>query len=293
MKYGVALVFCITSAYGWCDEKSVQLQYLPNTPVVQTSRLQMRMNDALPGFRLQGKVLQTVESIVTVMEEHSELPLLQPPLDLTYILKKIDVEITANHVKGGFSSEAPHRFLPLSQNISLIDRPIRLHIDSKLNIENENSDLNKLFSEFPALRDLHLEGFFLEWMQHLFALAGKEIVKGKSYKVALPAENLNFFQYTITAITEQEIHADLQGLIEKNGHKLKGQLSLDGMKSSDVELSFKANVKGHIAWDYKNALICQLETQTVYTGILSIAESIWNLGMSLDHHLESKPSGKE
>ena len=288
MKYWLAVGICMGSTLVGSSEVTVRLQYLPHVPVVQTSRLQIEMNDAFPGFKIKGKAFQTIESVITLAGDQSELPILQPPLDLTYVLKKIHVELSANNVKKGFSSSYSPTSLPLVQGTALIDRPLKLRLDTKFSLEKENSSLKKLLDEIPILHDLRLESFFLEWFQHLFALSGKDLALGHSYKVVVQGENYPYtFQYTITSLTDDNIQADIQGLIESKGIKLKGQFPMDGMKNSDAELSVTAKVQGNASWNLHNALVFRLDTHSAYTGVLKIADSTWNLGMNLDHHLNS------
>jgi hypothetical protein len=280
MKAWLIAGICLGTAMLWGDEIPVRLHYLPDVPVVQTSRVHLERNDNFPGSSINGNGYQIIESVVTVQGDHSESPLLQLPIDLTYILKKIQIDLSANQVQAGFSPSDPHAALR-----KLIDFPLKMRFTSNLEVNLENKNL---FPNLPAIDSLNPEIFFTEWFQHLFALSGKDLAEGSIYKVALPRENYpSIFQYIITSIDDHTIQADIHGLITAKKIKVPGQVSFDGTKNSNAEISLSAKIQGHASWNRQNALICHFDTESDYTGTLKIDDSTWNLVMNLKHQFSS------
>jgi hypothetical protein len=225
-------------------------------------------------------MFQTVESEMTLISD-AELPVSQFPLEVSYVLKKMDVQILANGLKAGFNTTSDSHSFSGALNARLIGQPVQLHFDALRNLKT-NPHFDKKLAELPLLEDLNLKDFLVDWFQHIFALLGKDLTLGSSHKIALkdgvhPAT----FYYTITNVTDEKIEADLKGFVEAQGIKI------DGQKCPGAEINLKSKISGHLNWDRKNAFVHQLESRSNCSGTLKIADAFWSLNMQMKHHFQS------
>lgn len=271
----VCLGICQLSA----EEKGIRLQFLPGTPVVQTSKLEFERKDQFPGLNLNENATQRIESVITLSGD-AEFPLCQLPVDFTYVLKGIDVDLILNKIKRGYKTTDPHIALK-----KLLDFPLKLRLNSGNKVESAYSHL--LFN-LPVLGEINLENFFNEWFQHVFALSGKELFVGFTYKISSVIEDKpSTFHYTILSIDENHIKAAIQGSISSKKIKIPENKEFRFPKHSDAELAVEAKVEGEVCWNRKNALICQHQTRSTYQGKFQIEDQSWNLEMTLKHQFDS------
>lgn len=288
------LVILLSSTMALQADVPVRLQYLPKVPVLQTSILEMDTNDVFPGLKLDGKASQTIKGVVTILGDDT-LPISGPPLDFTFTLKNVDVGFSANGVHVGFSSKDPLASIFLAQSLKLIDKPLHIHVDGDLKIGGEGSELQKLLQDIPALEQLNLTHFFAEWFQELFSLSAKDLKVGDTYETTKILDKNEerqgtSFSYTVTAITPEEIEAEIKGEMEPQILSLTSQFSGDGGKVQAVELSLMGKILGNVAWNRQNALLYRLNTHYDYTGGLKIGDTTHALHLQLKHQLDSVPA---
>lgn len=284
----ITILICLTTSYLCAADKFVHLQYLPNVPVLQISELKIEMVQALPGSKIDGEDRQTIKALVSIASDQPNQTAAQPPLDLLFVLKSYAVELKANGHSVQFHSEEPEKLPHQVQSYKMVDRPLRLHIDKDFNLKTDTGEFQAVFSELPALKEIHIENFLLEWFQHLFALAGKNLSIGSTFQVPTLGDQMeSVITYEIKSITDQEVKADFNGQIGSKSLQLAGQIQLDGKKQSGVDMTLSGETTGNVTWNRQNALVYQFQAHHVIRGVLKIGEWAWTLSLNLTHHMES------
>lgn len=283
------LLSCCLLAAG---ASSVKLQYLPHIPVTQNTQLTLTIDQSLPALKLDTVAGQNLRAQLTVLSEQREGSITQPPLDMVFVLQGLNINLKANGETASFDSSMPGSSLMMAQVAKMIGRPIKLHFEENLSVDGGVQDIDALLRELPVLKDLEPKALLQELFQYLFALAGKELSVGDQILRTMPASKSIYsplaFEYVVTAITDQEIQAALNGRIEPRTITLNKALKMDENTEEKVELSVSGTVSGRIAWNRQNAMIYHAQIEHVFSGILKIADWEWKLTATLNNDTATK-----
>jgi len=268
-------LLCLASTLG--ASEPIRLHYIPNAPVEVISQLELEIDNALPGFKLDARGGQTVQAILSVQGDQTGLPIDHPPFQLLFTFKNIQVDLLANHVRTGFSTAHPSTSLQLAQANRLIDRPLLLQFDAQGGLM-QNDELQKLFAELPLLKQIGLNAFLAELFQPFTAIFGRDLSVGDKFQFSQPKGFVPQVNYEIIAIDDDVVEAKFSGQIES-------KIPLEGETQSDPMLSLSGAMEGHVSWSRHNALDCTVEALYVYSGVLSMGDSSWALNYNLKHTL--------
>lgn len=265
----------------------VRLRYQSNKPVAQTSQLEIRLNQSLPGFKLDARGNQTAQLQVTIEAERTPSHLTKPPFDLLFVMNRFKLDLKANNDALSFDSQDPDAKIGSLKISKLIDRPLKLHIGEKGFLQDHTGDVQKLIEELPYLKDLDIKGSLIELFQYPFSLAGKDLVIGYEYTQELPGDSsAASIKYEITSITPNEIHAAIAGDIAPRKIKLRSPVVIN-KKREEVDLVLTGTRKGSIIWQRDNALLYKLQVQHTYKGVVKVAGWDWVMSVLLTHQLVS------
>lgn len=283
-----ALIFMVTIGK-FVDLQSsepIRLRYLANQPVAQTSQLEIRLNQSLPGFKLDARGNQTAYLQVTIAAQSSPSPLTKPPFDMLFVMKRFQLVLKANDDELSIDSQDSNATIGSLKISKLIDRPLKLHMGEKGILLDQTGDLQKLTEELPYLKDLDIKASLIELLQYPFSLAGKDLVVGNVYSQEPSQDTTAMIKYEITSITPSEIQAIISGDITPRKIKLSSPIVIN-KKREEVDLVLTGTRKGSITWQRKNALLYKLQIQHTYKGVVKVAGWDWVMSVILTHHLVS------
>ena len=271
--------------------KTAQLHYLPNTPVHLNSSLKLDISQSLPGLSLSTKGTQQLEADMVLNNSQSDLPLTMPPLNLTFVLKSLNIDLQANDETLTFRSDEMGTSLYLSQLSKLIDRPIQLRLGEEFKLDRDNEELRRAVSELPVLTEISPDHLLVELFLHIFAAGGRELQVGQVIEKdlsdwqipSLPTKII----YTITEIDDYSVYADIQGEMEKRMFQLEGEVSV-GNTDEPVAASLSGRMEGKVKWNRDNALLYELELDYAYSTRLQLASWEWLMNVSLNLHNKSR-----
>ena len=271
--------------------KTAQLHYLPNTPVHLTSSLKLDISQSLPGLSLSTKGTQQLEADMVLNNSQSDLPLTTPPLNLTFVLKSLNIDLQANDETLTFRSDELGTSLYLSQLSKLIDRPIQLRLGEEFKLDRDNEELRRAVSELPVLTEISPDHLLVELFLHIFAAGGSKLQVGQVIEKDLsewqiPSLPTKIF-YTITEIDDYSVYADIHGEMEKRTFQLEGEVSV-GNTDEPVAASLSGRMEGKVKWNRDNALLYELELDYAYSTRLQLASWEWLMNVSLNLHNKSR-----
>ena len=284
-KLWPSLIACVlSSCLLAAGSSTVRLQYAPHVPVVQNTVLTLSMNQSLPALKLDTEAMQNLRAQLTLVSDQREVSVPQPPLDMLFVLRGLNINLKANGEAISFDSSKPGSTLMMAQVAKMIDRPIKLHFNDDFSVNGETQDLEAILRELPVLRELEPMALFQELFQHLFALAGKDLSIGDQILRTVPQNKTgpSSYEYVVTAITDQEIQAALNGRIEPRTITLNKVLKMDEKTEEKVELSVSGTVSGRVSWNRQNAMIYNAQIEHVFSGVLKIADWEWKLTAKLN-----------
>lgn len=281
----LAVIFTLFFAGSLQAENKARLQYSPNLPVALTSTLSLVINQALPGLSLATKGTQELTAVLSLNGGPSDTPQTKPPFDLMFILKGLKIDLRANDVAIIFDSSDKESSPFLKQLSRVLDTPVKIRVGEKLNIEMENSTLSQIMQTLPYLQEVHPEKLLADIFLHPFALAGEQLEEGKTYVrtfeegavTSLPAS----LSYTITAIDDYKVYADIDGKIEKKSLELSGKVRIDDKEQELVSLSLSGTLKGKGWWNRDNAMLNDVDLEYDYVAIFKLAEWDWRMNIRL------------
>ena len=271
---------------------TVKLQYLPHTPVMQHTHLILSIDQALPALKLDTEAQQNLQAQLILLSEQREGAVLQPPLDLIFQLRGMKINLKANGETASFDSSHPGSSLMMAQVAKMIDRPIKLHFEDDFTIDGGAQNLDLLLRELPVVKELEPQALLQDLFRHLFALAGKELSMGDQILRTLPPNKTIYspstYEYVVTAITDQEVQAALNGRIESRTIALNKSLKMDENTEEKAVLTVSGTVSGRITWNRQNAMIYHAEIEHVFSGLLKIADLEWKMTAKLNSDTTTK-----
>lgn len=296
MKTFLVFICCLFTANGvYSAEKKAQLQYQPNLPVHLTSLLTLDFSQSLPGLSFTTKGKQTLEADLTLSHGKERVSVIQPPFNLSVLLKGLRMDVQANDEKFSFDSSVRTGSAYVNQLAELINRPIELSIGDEFLITHENPLLKKTIQSLPILQEIPIEGFLEELLFPLFAVAGKELLVGQVIErnfngwglASLPQKMV----YTITEIDDYHVFATVEGEIKKHLFELQGKVETDEEEASSVKASLSGVVKGNVKWNRDNALLHSLVLEYSYVARFQLAEWEWLMHITLKLDNQTKLKG--
>lgn len=258
-------------------EESVRLEYLPQSPVEQVSTLSIDFHDSLIGSKVHWNATQALTAQVTIQGRTGSIP-----LDLSFVLKNMKIEVTANGEK---IADFPN--LQWAQANRLKNRPLRLIVDDSSDLQIDPQTLRLLNDELPALMALPIASLLQEWFHPVFALAGKDLQLGSTYSVPSTLSNTpTTFEYEIKSITDSAVMASVQGVLTTKEINFPFELN-DLINAAGLVLN--GTVTGDVLWNRENALVCQANLQYHFTGSIKMGDNAWSLNLDIKNQIESTP----
>ncbi|MEC7840359.1 MAG: hypothetical protein VX777_10010 [Chlamydiota bacterium] len=265
-----------------------ELIYLPNKPTTHNSRMKLTLFQSLPGIKVDAAMDQKLDYALTIVDR-SDLPVSQPPINMLFDLKNLQVELKSNGTTISYDVKNPETSIFLAEVNNIIDKPIKLHFDKNFQLKGDTPDIAQLTKELPILGNLHPRSFINELFQHLFALAEKKLAVGEVYSIEPPKDSAGIppkiIQYTVTKITDDTITATIKGQIEEEKYNMGVEVTLNKDSQETVGLSLYGDLNGEVTWNRKNALDYTLHTETNYLGTFNVATWEWTMEASLIHDI--------
>jgi hypothetical protein len=251
----------------------VRLQYVPSIPVQQTSKLTIEVHESLPVLNLTSKARQIVKFDLTVGSGNGSALTQQVPLNLSFSLKDIFVDLCVNQEEMTFEPKAKQSAIPLIQLSELIDKPLHFEIDAKGCVIDEAKDY---------LEDL---------VRPLFVAINKDLEVGSTFQQTCTNSSLPLlpvtWNYEVKEITERDIVASISGTIDSKQIILAIPVKLENHTAEQVEMIVKGTLSGEISWNRANALLYGLQTECRYQVELKAGEMKWDLQASIEHKMSS------
>jgi len=272
---------------------SVRLYYSPSVPIQHTSKLAIDIQESLPILNLSSKGSQMLKFDLTAAHGQGSTYMQQPPLAVKFLLRDIFINLSVNGEEMTFDSRKEKASIPLMQLRRILDKPIRLIIDSRGCLVDETNDIKRLGQEFPALQALSLNGMLEDLLRHLFALIGKDLEEGMTYEQACKNvdDEINLFPerltYEVKEITEKEVKALIRGQIDQKDLTLRAPLQMNQQNEKPILMTVTGALHGKISWDRKNALLYTLNTEWNYNAQLQSGEIHWPLHATVFHQITS------
>jgi hypothetical protein len=269
----------------------VRLQYVPSIPVQQTSKLTIEVHESLPVLNLTSKARQIVKFDLTVGSGNGSALTQQVPLNLSFSLKDIFVDLCVNQEEMTFEPKAKQSAIPLIQLSELIDKPLHFEIDAKGCVIDEAKEIEKNSAAFPALRDIPLKDYLEDLVRPLFVAINKDLEVGSTFQQTCTNSSLPLlpvtWNYEVKEITERDIVASISGTIDSKQIILAIPVKLENHTAEQVEMIVKGTLSGEISWNRANALLYGLQTECRYQVELKAGEMKWDLQASIEHKMSS------
>lgn len=271
--------------------KTAHLHYRHGAPVHLTSDLKLDISQSLPGLSLSTKGSQLLEADLTLRNEQSEYIDSAHSQKLTFVLKKLNIDLQANEENLIFRSDEAGTSLYLTQLSKLIDRPIQLNLNEHFELSSDNNELRRAVSELPVLTEISPEHLLTELFLHLFAAGGEELYVGKVIQKNLADREIpalpKTITYTITKIDDYNVYADVEGSIEKRKFQLSGEVEV-GNRVEAVSATLSGTMAGKLRWNRDNAMLYHLELDYSYSTRLQLANWEWLMNVSLNLHNKTR-----
>ncbi len=276
------------------SDTPLKLQFSPATPIEMTSTQTFTIDHLVPGFDFKGSGSQSITSLLTLKSSEPTKQLTKPPFPLEWTLKVIQVNFSINEHAVNFDSRQPQNSLLSKELAKWVDHPLQLTIDPGLGLERNSEELSKFIKKFPAIQELDPYTFLEGMLLPIFGLADKELTKGAlltrtnlrgDFGMALSSLN-----YEITDITERQVTAKFQGVIDPRDMPLRSLFGNGKEGSELLQINIAGNVEGTVSWDRSNALLCQVNGICDYHCKLKIAGFELPLSVKLKTNLQTAPA---
>lgn len=271
--------------------EQAQLIYLPNTPVLLHSIFSAELEQSPPNLSFKSTLHQELEASI-LLNNPANLPIAEGPLDMTFKLLDLKVDLQANNISTHFNAKKPETSLFLAEIKDILNRPLRIYFDHSLHMRPETTELQQLAKELPILSNMHPQSLVEELFQHLFSLAGKKLSVGDSFTIVgeTPSPDITpqIINYQISDIDNKHIKARLIGSIKLPPTPLKTTIQSADKTKMTAMLNLKGEMEGEIIWQRNNALIHELQIKAVYQGSINGEQSKWPIRLELKHSLNSK-----
>lgn len=241
---------------------ALRLEYPSNAPVWQTSELMIEALGSLPGLKMHESSRQSIAALLSIPADQQDKTYSTPPFDLTFIFKNYLIHFDVNQKQEKLSSDTPEKLPYYLQNFKLVDLPLKMHIHKE----------RVVFHELPIFKEMQLESFFSEWVQHMFALAGKDLYVGATFEVPFHVnQRESSIRYEIHAVTDKEIQAGFSGKLS----------------NKSPQMTMTGTTEGKVTWNRRNALLCSIQAKHLINSELTNGQESWILNYNLTHQLVS------
>lgn len=274
-------------------EQPVKLQFSPHVPVEQTNELTIELHQSLPGVKLDASSHEVFKAVVKITGDETGAPIVSPPLDVSYTLKDMKIDLNINDKAVRYHTSEPAQSVEVAQLAKLIDKPIPLHFGEGFALSKENPELSKLISDLPVLEEIDFGEVLKELFIYVFSLAGKELKVGSNFHVDFPTDLTAGIpiqvNYEVVKIDDQVVQANMTANIDAKNMKLDQKLELENGKPEEVSMSLTGKITGLATWNRKEALIHQTESTFKLIGSLKIAELEWPISVNGSINIKSVP----
>ena len=276
-------VLCLFSILAFTSltaaDQSIKLQYALQDPVQLLNTNSLEISQSMPGLKLNSTSQQFIKATLSIEAPHHAANISQPPFDALLRIQAFRVNISANQDNITFDSSQPGNSMLLAAISKILERPIRIHVDKKLNFDRNSEDVLKILNDIPTLKEIDAYHFLEAILQPMFAMAGKNLQVGSKFQNNIVLGLVGSFpatlNYEVTGITDNQVLATINGEFEPQTIKLKSLMEIDDKKSEQAELSISGTITGEAAWGIQNALLFNLKNHYQYNGVLKIGDLEW------------------
>lgn len=268
---------------------SVQLHYQPDHPVLQTSLVTIQVSQG-EDQAVPDTAQQEVQATLVIEGYDNQEALMQPPLDMSFVLEALKLDTTIKGKEAVFDSKNPGSSLFMKELSKVFNHPIQLTVEKDLNVTAKSKEDLRMLQDVECLGGFQVGNLVLEMLQHLFALAGEELQVGQRYthQLTLGADqNIPVeMTYKVVGITDHEVRATVKGgfdEVELAKISIGNQAAQGGQT-----LRLFGNIDGKVVWSRKNALIYKTRVNYRYEGVLVDAEQEIPIKVQLSHQDSTK-----
>ncbi len=213
----------------------------------------------------------------------------EPPFFLQVSLKGLQVGADGSHSAHFDSDSSQQSSVGMQEIAKTLNVPVELMIGDNLQISSTSESYREATQQLNHVSGFQLDNLFSEMVQHLFALAGKELHEGDTItrQVSVPAgQEPVTLEYQVIKITPQEIRAVINGQIPTWNMQVKeGFLPANGAANS-ASITLSGTVSGKVVWSRSNALIYKTKIDYDYQGTMTADGRELPISIQL-HHLDS------
>ena len=271
-------LFIVLTCLSACALHAERLQYLPNTPTTMEHQIRMSLDQSLPNLNLHLEATQTLTMEATIIGEQSDMPILQPPLEMRVSIKDYDAALTVDDHTMTFSTKNPQTSIYLAEIKELRDKPFTLTFNAEGKLINSSDTLKALMKELPLIGKMQTGDLGKNLTVFLFPLAGKDLEVGKTYTV----EGVD---YTITNVNDQDITASVERQQSPQEISLLIPPTLPVEKNGKESITLSSYMQGTVTWNRNNSLVHHFQTTSQYKGELALGEWSWPVTFTIIHTL--------
>jgi len=283
IKWSTWLCITLLPLTAFTVPENIQLKYLVGCPVQESSQWSTTIQSQGSLWQLYKKAQVDLE--VKAAENNSGIATAFP-LTLQMRLKGLQVGADGSS-SAHFDSDAPEQSIGMQEISKTLYRSIELTIGDNLQISVESEDTSEVVQELQEVGGFQIENLFSEMVQHLFALAGRDLYEGDTVirQVSVPSSTETVsLEYKIVQITPQEVRATVQGTVPDWTMPVKQRLF--NTKGSSDQITLSGTVSGKIVWLRSNALIYKAKVDYDYHGTIDADGLTSPISVQL-HHLDS------
>lgn len=248
----------------------VQLQYLTEQPVLQTSSVHIRVKHD-DGHSTPDVADQEMQAKLIIDNGGKQRAIIKPPVEVTFDLESLKVGTEAKGKSVSFDSKNPGSSPFMTEISKIVGKPMQVTVGEDLRVNAKSKEFVKLLQSLERLGGFRAGNLISEMFQHLFALAGEQLQVGQEYthQLALGADQSIPVEvtYKIAAITDTEVRAVITGGFDEV-EIAKVSIGNHGT-SGEQKLKLAGDIKGKAVWSRKNALIYKTRVDYTYEGSLS------------------------
>lgn len=264
----------------------VQLQYIPNQPVLQTSSVDIELSQK--GGR-PATAQQQVKARLEITNKGSSGRIRELPVDVTIDLEAVKVGAEANGRTIAYDSEHADASPFMAQLSKIIGQPMQVSVGEDLQITAQSPEFVKLLKHLESFGGFRTSNLISEMFQHLFALAGHTLKIGEEYtqQLALGADQdiPVTVTYKVVGITDNEVRAVITGGFDSVQVE---NASLGGGGGEGKSLVLAGKISGKAVWSRKNALLYKTRLEYTYDGILTDGDEEIPIKVRLRHEDATK-----
>lgn len=275
---------------------SVALQYQPNVVVEQVSIIRLEIQQRLPGLNLNLKTEQKLEGEMQVVSDQADMPVANAPFDLEFLPKRLVIQIDANDRLTVYDSAGRTSHPYMAQLEYLMNNAMKVHLREDFTLDDSIEQLDAVGRDLPQIKSFIPAAMLTQTFDQIFALGGKNLATGHTHRKKILFGDTHLFplnvDYEVTAANFKEVQAELRGKLDtyrvKIGVVQKTQQGSDKKEPVDVILTLSGQVKGHISWDRRQALLCNMSIEHSFQGVMKAGNEEVPIAFTLVQILESK-----